>query len=193
LGKINLASPKTFDILYNHGCHANTQQLLRFHVPFLSKAGLHTKRISCGFSLPQVRCTRFGEGVMHTADNQHAAMPHALHCGTLVACCVHTQQATDVRQCNAWGIATWKSHVWCGCGRVENFLLVRIVASDFENAARKIEQKPHQTWLFHVAMPHALHCGTLVASCVHDLYAKSRAMYLRQGKIARNALCVQPA
>jgi len=33
----------------------------------------------------------------------------------------------------------------------------------------------------------------LVACCVHDPFAKSRAMYLRQGKTARNALCLQPA
>jgi len=41
---------------------------------------LNTKHVSCGFSLPQVHCTRFGEGVMHTVVNQRAAMQCMRHC-----------------------------------------------------------------------------------------------------------------
>jgi len=53
--------------------------------------------------------------------------------------------------------------------------------------------QPHQTWLFSRRNVSCTSFHTLVVCCVHDPFAKSRAMYLWQEKTARTALCVQPA
>jgi len=106
-----------------------------------------------------------------------------------------TQQATNVRQCSAWGIATWKSHVWCGFFSIFLAALSKSLAT--MRTSRKFSIRPQSASNVTFSRRNAscailLHVGYLLCACAWPL-RQSRAMYLRQGKTARNALCVQPA